>query len=440
VEQTTSAVFPQLYLDRVVTLNEARTGEIRTNIAAGIERLGSFQTPSGGFSYWPGQGESHDWGTSYAGHFLVEARRAGYAVPQALLDKWAAYQKNRAASWSGRESARDQAYRLYTLALAGQPELGAMNRLREEPDLENAGAWRLAAAYWYAGQRDAARSLVRALSLAVPKYRELSGTFGTELRDKAMILETLTIMGETARAASLLEGISAALSSDSWLSTQETAYALIAVIPYVAGAAGNDTVTVEYGMGSRLETASFSSPVSRYQLRVPMGSDSAFQVRNRSDVPLYARIIVRGLPEEGSEPALSQGLSLQAEYFSPNGARVDPDALAVGDDMVVRVSVRNPGDRDLSEIALVHALPASWEIVNTRLADGRSQDNSRFNYQDIRDDRVMSYFDLRRGASITVSFQVNRAYGGNYFRPAVHAYAMYDESIRALIPGTRPPR
>ncbi|MDR1430328.1 MAG: alpha-2-macroglobulin [Spirochaetaceae bacterium] len=438
VEQTTSAVFPQLYLDRVMKLDDAKTGEVRTNVAAGIERLGSFQTPSGAFSYWPGQSEAHEWGTNYAGHFLIEARRAGYAVPQALLDKWAAYQKGRAASWSSRDgSSRDQAYRLYTLALAGQAELGAMNRLREEPNLENASAWRLAAAYWYSGQRDTARSLVRLLSLAVPKYRELSGSFGTELRDKAMILETLTLLGDNARGRTLLGEISAALSSESWLSTQETAYALIAAVPYIAGEAENETITVEYGMGSRLETASFSSPVSQYPLRVPLGTESAFQVRNRSDTPVYARIIAQGLPEEGSEPALSQGLSLQVEYTGSDGRTVDPGALAVGDDMMVRVTARNISAQDINEIALVHFLPASWEIVNTRLTEDGSRERSPYKYQDIRDDRVMSYFDLRRGASITVSFRVNRAYGGTYFRPAIHAYAMYDEALRAVIPGIR---
>jgi hypothetical protein len=49
----------------------------------------------------------------------------------------------------------------------------------------------------------------------------------------------------------------------------------------------------------------------------------------------------------------------------------------------------------------------------------------------------MTYFDLNRGEAKTVTFRVNKTYGGNYFRPAVHAYAMYDESIRALVPGIR---
>jgi uncharacterized protein YfaS (alpha-2-macroglobulin family) len=60
-----------------------------------------------------------------------------------------------------------------------------------------------------------------------------------------------------------------------------------------------------------------------------------------------------------------------------------------------------------------------------------------YQYQDIRDDRVMTYFELGRGARKIFSFRVNRAYGGNHFRPAVHVYAMYDESIGALVPGVK---
>jgi hypothetical protein len=46
-----------------------------------------------------------------------------------------------------------QAYRLYTLALAGAPDLSAMNRLRETANISNESKLRLAAAYALAGQK-----------------------------------------------------------------------------------------------------------------------------------------------------------------------------------------------------------------------------------------------------------------------------------------------
>jgi uncharacterized protein YfaS (alpha-2-macroglobulin family) len=236
IEQTTSAVFPQLYLDRALSLDESRIAEIRANIAAGIERLAGFQTARGGFSYWPGGEDDHSWGSTYAGHFLLEARRAGFTVPEKLINQWLYFQKDRAALWQSRNgNPVDQAYRLYTLALAGEADLGSMNRLREQRDLDSKAGWRLAAAYWYAGQRDTARSMMRGLSIPSDSYRELSDTFGSTLRDKAMILETLILLEDPGRTRPLFEELSEALSADTWLSTQETAYALIAMVPYMSG-------------------------------------------------------------------------------------------------------------------------------------------------------------------------------------------------------------
>ena len=38
-------------------------------------------------SYWAGQYDSDDWGTSYAGHFMIEAEMKGYTLPVGFLEK-----------------------------------------------------------------------------------------------------------------------------------------------------------------------------------------------------------------------------------------------------------------------------------------------------------------------------------------------------------------
>jgi uncharacterized protein YfaS (alpha-2-macroglobulin family) len=455
VEQTTSAVFPQLYLDKVMELEPGRLAEIRENVNAGIQRLAQFQTNSGGFSYWPGDSAAHSWATSYAGHFLLEAKKAGYPIPFSL-DKWAEFQRNRANAYSGGGSgsgALEQAYRLYTLALAGKADPGSMNRLREQRNLERRARWQLAAAYWYAGQRDAARTMVKDLSVELEPYRELGGTFGSDLRDRAIILETLVSVDNGDRIPSLFQSISETLSSEKWLSTQETAYALIAA-SQVLRDARKTPLSVDMVFKGRRSNVSFESPVSVADLgsadpdggtAAPGGPESArtrasirasIRFENPSASPVYVRALVRGTPAEGSEPELSQGLALSVEYRDMNGAPIDPGKLRLGEDMEIRVTLKNTNlDRALQELALVHPLPANYEIINTRL--GGSGGGSSLKYQDIRDDRVLSYFDLARGASKTVSFTVNRVYEGSFFCPAIRAYAMYDESICALIPGKR---
>ena len=444
LEQVASTLFPQIFLDRILDLDINRLTEIRGNVIAGIERIAGFQIPSGGFSTWMGGTEAHDWTTTYVGHILLEARRAGYSVPDNVIQNWLRFQRQRAAQWQARSgSFVEQAYRLYTLALAGEADLGSMNRLRDQRDLPVQARWRLASAYWHAGQRDVARNMIQNLPLPEGEGRELAGTFGTPLRDRAMALQTLLLVSgggvfqtDAARINTLFTDIAAVLSGDSWLSTQETAFALAAITHYMMRNAGNAELNVDFSIAGRSGTAVFSAPIMEYPLGGVSGSDSPFIITNRSDSPVYVTITVRGLPEEGVEPALSQGLALEVQYLNMEGQTIDPADLRLGQDMEVRVTVRNTSERPVPEIALVLPFPASLEIINTRLA-GTATPSAAFNFQDIRDDRVMTYFDLARGQSRTFSFIVTKTYEGSFFRPAIHAYAMYDESIRALIPGVR---
>ena len=449
LEQTTSGVFPQLFLDKVLDLDQNRVAQIRSNVYAGIDRIYTFQIPSGGFAFWPGESIPQDWTTSYAGHFLLAAKQQGYAVRESVIKNWLHYQKDRAAAWQPRNNSSsytEQAYRLYTIALAGEADLGSMNRLRDQKNMPLQAGWRLAAAYWYAGQRDTARNMIRQLDLPQGEYRELSGTFGSNLRDRAMILETMILLGaggsgggfsaeEINRTRSLFEEIAKALSDDRWLSTQETAYALVAIAPYVQSSSGSGSIPLDYTAAGRSGSVILSGPSAEVNFGNTAGSGSAFTVTNRSGSPAYIKFTSAGLPDEGSEPALSEGLALSVEYRDTIGRPVNPANLKIGDDMDIAVTVRNTYGQAVDEIAVVVPLPASWEIINTRL--GGSAPVSSYRYQDIRDDRVMTYFNLARGGSNTITFRVNKTYEGSYYKPAIHAYAMYDESIRALIPGER---
>jgi uncharacterized protein YfaS (alpha-2-macroglobulin family) len=61
------------------------------------------------------------------------------------------------------------------------------------------------------------------------------------------------------------------------------------------------------------------------------------------------------------------------------------------------VTISNPGTYggNLDEMALQNIFPSGWEIINQRLDIlGDHLKNSEFDYQDIRDDRVYTFFDL----------------------------------------------
>lgn len=425
-EQTTSAAFPQVHLSRLMQLGDEETAAIDRNVRAALQRLRGFQTSRGGFGYWPGEG-AHDWASTYVGHFLLEAERAGWSLPAGMRAAWVAWQRERANRWvrEGQASDLEQAYRLYTLALAGSPDLGAMNRLRES-QLQPAARWRLAAAYQLAGQKDTASRLYAGLSTEVADYRETGGTFGSDLRDEAMILEAAALLGDAARADALAKRVSAALDETTRSpSTQEMAMGLVALSRYAAASAQGLQLRWSQGGGAPRELRS-----ERPLARLALNGKGAVSVENTGATTVYTRLIERGTLPLGEEQPLSQGLSLTVSYQTLDGQPQTVEQIEHGADLLVSLRVRNESAADLDELALTWMAPSGWEISGLSPGAGEG-----YEYRDVRDDRVSTYFDLDRGAELELKLPVNASYSGRYYLPPTTVEAMYDEALRAVSPG-----
>lgn len=481
IEQTTSSVFPQLYVKDLVESNDQVAKRTEQNVKAGIERLRSFQLSDGGLTYWPGNGNdgASSWGTNYAGHFMLEAEKKGYTLPNGFIAQWKKYQKKAAKNWEGgsgysdhgyyNSGDLDQAYRLFTLALANDPETGAMNRLRERKNLSVSARWRLAAAYHLAGQSDVAKSLINGLGTNIPKYNEMDYTFGSDLRDKAMILEVLSIMGLKAQATPIVKDISNSLTSKSWYSTQETAYCLLAISKYANTGLASSKINFTYSInGGKAVNAMTDMKISQVNMNVTTAPGNV-KLKNNSAAPLYARVILSGTPSAGKEEQMENSLRLKVVYKTNDGKALNVSKLEQGTDFMVEVSVTNPGLRGTyKNLSLKQIFPSGWEIHNARL-DGtdalvkpkkkkmnyyegeyedellteeddakNSGDPSTLSiptYRDIRDDRVYTFFDLRANETKTFRIMLNAAYLGKFYLPGVYSEAMYDGTINALVPG-----
>jgi alpha-2-macroglobulin len=438
IEQTTSSVFPQLFVEKVKMLNDEEKVRIQRNVAAGIERLKSFVTRDGGFAYWPGGENSDSWGTSYGGHFLIEAEANGYFVPADMLKRWKKYQKNKALEWRRSNEYYNsdlmQAYRLYTLSLAGAPELSAMNRLREMGDLPSTAAWMLASAYAKAGQPDAAKKLVANLTAVVKPYRELGYTYGSDLRDRALILETLSLIGDRTKGFEMLKEISSALSNENnWMSTQEVAYCLKAVASF-AGQEKRGNIKFKYTLSDgKTVSANTELPIAQIPITIEGVKKGNVSVVNEGSGLLYTRLMLTGTPARGEEEDTESNLKVTIAYKDKDGNDVDPARLEQGKEFIAEVTVAHPGIRSNYEnMALAQVFPSGWEINNLRL-DGTESvlASSVFTYQDIRDDRVYTYFNLRRNEKKVFRVSLTASYAGSYYLPAVSCEAMYDRSIFA---------
>ncbi len=435
VEQTTSSVFAQLYLDKLLELDEGTKDRIQTNIDAAINRLKTFQTSDGGLAYWPGNSNSNLWGTNYAGHFLIEAKKKGYNVPDILLDNWKTFQKNQANSWnkSDNNNGLTQAYRLYTLALADEAQIGAMNRMKERSDLDIKAKWRLALAYTLAGYKSYADEIVKDISYTITNdnSRYNSYTYGSATRDNAMIMETLIELERKEDAFSILNKLSEIMGdSKKWMSTQTTAYCFIAISKYAeqfpVGEALNINATIA-GASTDLQASDYVSQISIKDADQP----TEIKLVNNGSAPIYARIIRKGIPLENTETSAEKNIRMAVKYMDMDGNPIQVDKIKQGTDFLAEVKVNNPGTKgNFEEVALTQIFPSGWEILNTRL-DGTDSfyKEDPAEYKDIRDDRVLTYFDINANKELTYKVLLNAAYRGKYYLPAVSVEAMYDNTV-----------
>lgn len=445
VEQIVSAVFPQLYLDAFMDLSPEKRKRIQDNITAAIDMLSSYQKENGSFSYWPSvMGSSNDWATSYAGHFMMEARKKGYSVPDDLFRNWLTYQQRAARNWSsylekGNYTQHIQAYRLYTMALTGESSAADMNRLREEKNLTDQARWRLAAAYVAAGKKSIAEELTGRLDTQAEKYSKPGPTYGSELRDMAMILETITLLDDKEWGMELMRDIARRLSENSWYSTQTTAYSLMALARFVEEHKLGEPLRFEYRLNGTEPTETVTEqPLVQIHPNLRDYPDGEVQIVNTGESSLYVQMIARGVPVAGKVERTRNDLEMKIKYLDVNGNPIDPKRVDQGTDMIVEIKVTHPGVRDrYEEMALTHIVPSGWEIRNMRLAEfnSRMETGDKPEYRDIRDDRVYTYFGLERYQTKTFRVMVNAAYTGKYYLPAIKCEAMYDNSISATNEG-----
>jgi len=435
VEQTTSSVFPQLYLSDIMDLDATRQQLTQKNITAGINRLGGFQLSNGGLAYWQGGTESDDWGSSYAGHFMIEAEKKGYFLPINFKSKWISYQQKEAKQWRfetryGNDLA--QAYRLYTLALAGAPDLSSMNRLRETKGISNESKLRLALAYVLAGQKSAGLNLLLKTTIDEDsKYNYYY--YGSADRNRAMALETLLLLGQKQKAFAMALKLAKEMSSEQWMSTQTTAYCLYAMAKFSANN-GPKGIDVQFSKDGKTQTFKTMKTITDSNLVVKMGSNSVTLKNNRKN-RLFVRLLNTGILPIGQEKAIQSNVSASIVFKNRKGGVINVSTINQGTEFVAEVTVRNQKNERVENVALSQILPSGFEIVNTRFTDYGDATNNIADYIDIRDDRTNFYFGLKAGEVKTFRILLNASYLGTYYLPGLQCEAMYDNTFLARTKG-----
>lgn len=439
-EQLTSKALPLLFVSQFKAVDDKETEKIKANVQEGIRQLYARQLPNGGFVYWPGNAVADEWITSYAGMFLVLAQEKGYAVNQNVLSKWKRFQRAAAqnwrmpqqeSSWIQWQSDLQQAFRLYTLALAGAPEYGAMNRMKEQPGLSIQAKWRLAAAYALTGKTKPSGELIYNIETTITPYSSQNFIYGSSDRDEAMILETLLLMNREQAALQQAKKVSHNLSQESWFSTQSTAFALMAMGRLAEKLSG--TLDFSWSWNGKPQPVVKSAKAVFEKELSPTPNTGSVSLKNQGKGALNVDLITRIQLLNDTLPALNNNLRLDVRYTDMNGSPISVEDIKQGTDFLATIVVGNiSGTTDYSNLALTQIIPSGWEISNERLnTPAESAPTRNYTYQDIRDDRVLTYFDLDRGESKKFTVRFQATYAGNFVLPAIQCEAMYDASAQA---------
>ena len=450
-EQLTSKALPLLFVSQFKAVDEQEAEKIKTNVQEAIRQIYARQLPNGGFVYWPGNAVADEWITSYTGMFLTLAQEKGYAVHPNVLNKWKRFQRaaaqnwrmpQEASNWQIWQSELQQAFRLYTLALAGAPEYGVMNRMKEQPGLSIQAKWRLAAAYALTGKMKPAGELVYNAETTVIPYSSMNLIYGSSDRDEAMILETLILMKRDRDALQQAKKVSQNLAQENWFSTQSTAFALMAMGRLAEQLSGTLDFTWSWN-GKQQPAVKSAKAVFEKEIATSPKSGTV-SVKNQGKGALSVDLITRTQLLNDTLPAIADNIRLDVKYTDMAGSPISVEDIRQGTDFMSAVTLSNiSGTSDYSNLALTHIIPSGWEIYNERMiVPEASSSNSneantpessadKYTYKDIRDDRVLTYFDLRRGESKTFTVRLQATYAGNFILPAIQCEAMYDAVVQA---------
>jgi uncharacterized protein YfaS (alpha-2-macroglobulin family) len=437
VEQTTSTVAPLLYLKEILPVvdpGQFNPKQIDRNVQAGIDRLFTMQTSSGGFGMWPEASTPHDEGTVYATGFLVEAQKAGYPISKNDLNDALDYLED-IVSGKAKDDGPDSTLKvqaLYVLAKAGRVKSSWIRRFQEKKDeLSESGKLYLAGSLFLLGDKKAMTELT-GQSFSDKSFNDAGeGEFKT-LPAAIGLSMLMEVDPENSLIPVLVKRLESAMKDGGWGTTQNNAQALIGLgkyTRYLKAQPQNFTGRILLD-GKPVSSFDDKNAVSLNDTEVS-GRDLTIEVNGVGTAYYYWTS--GGVPTSGNVEEKDRGLKIRRAFLTPKGTPADLSKLKQGD--VVIADITLTGEQYYKNVVLVDLLPAGFEIENPRLSSSDTSDLSDSDMIDpakidIRDDRVLIITDLAAGSRYR--YVARAVTSGKFKLPAVNAECMYDPAIKSV--------
>ncbi|QJT08127.1 alpha-2-macroglobulin family protein [Oceanidesulfovibrio marinus] len=447
VEQTTSRVFPLLYIGPLAAEldPDLDTRGVPYMVQAGIERLYSMQVDDGGFSFWPGGREAYAFGSFYATHFLVEAWHAGYRDHENEINRALDYVTDRVREYLDKDDAElDRiAYGLYILALVDRPDKGSMDHIRSRygNKLSPAAGALLGAAYAMTGDTNALEKLMegRWEGKKGETGRETGGFLRSPLRDTALRLAVLQLqLPGDRRIGELVQDLVRMMDAKRYISTQEAAWALVSLGRFYKAQAEKPPFSGRL-LADGKEVRRFSSDTT-----LRLSGEHAIQGAKKLEImmdegyepgSLFYTVRTVGTPTEQSYAPYVNGLKVARTFYNRTGDTIDLKDVKQGDLVALKLSISSQSG-PVDNVAVVNMLPAGLEVENPRLTTTErlpwlDKKPDAAAHHDMRDDRVIFFVDLGNKKTRTVYALLRAVTSGEFKLPPVLAEAMYDPQLAA---------
>jgi uncharacterized protein YfaS (alpha-2-macroglobulin family) len=441
LEQTTSRIFGQLYIDKVMALDPSQKVARAKFIDAGFDNLIKFQKSDGKFYYWE-NAYYHPWADVYAGNLMSEARSLSELPSrhEDMFKTWLSAQEKIANQWAISTGVNGyyyeseslvQAYRLYILAKAGRSARSGLNKFGSSNKSTDPLAWWLiAGAYQYGGFESKANDFVTKAESLQKTNQYHNTNFGSEGRDLAIAVDVLSSMpSQGKRKEQYYNRMVDVFNKNRWVSTQDMGYAFIAAYKYYGKniAASKDISYNINGLKANVSASHKSLDAHKYAF-TKGDYGKTITVKNTGNTDIYVFQNDRFIPSELQVTAENKELEIRTDYKTSKGSSAINARL--GDDINIIVTIKNPSALPLDNLALNVKMPSGWELINPRLYE-TSSEGGKYTYQDYRDDRVYTYFTLGSGESIVVRLRAKAAFKGDFYMPIVSCEHMYNGDIFA---------
>jgi len=469
LEQRLSRVLPMILAEdlvRTFKFEILKDKDYKTVVTQMIDEVPLFQRGDGGFAYWKNIDETWPYLSAYTMYTLVRAQQAGYAVSGKAMEAGFQYLRKvlaREVRWPWASPYYwdcTDALSLYTLAIAGRPDHGYMQRLYARKDSLPlfAKAYLLKALHTTGAYAGPVGELTRALT-NMAKVSQTSAHFeerndfgaswcwGSNARTTALLLQAFV---ETQPENNLIPKMVRWLVDQQrvgrWRTTQENLYVVDALATYIRVYEKEEpafTAEVKLAGGSLMKEMFRGRTFDTRQRSLALselvqGAEYPIDITKKGPGRLYYTIRMNYYPK-GESRAKEEGFSITKSVQPVEGPMAADGSFIAGS--VARVKLTISTNQERNFVVVDDPVPAGFEIINTSFqtsgtdlrreerAEGGWWWSNPFRHRELYDDRALFFADYLPANVHTLTYLVRATSYGRFSMPSTRIEGMYEPEV-----------